>query len=110
MTYGQNMEAGGVAELKIDRLHYMGNQKYGFGGLLNHGSVLNVGPVANGAGGTPLTSRPKRRRRFWRTSTKFCAASEFSTGLAIMPNRVLVSQRIMSALSIPIAPLPGCRF
>lgn len=93
-------------QLKIDRLHYMGSQKYGFGGLLNHGSVLNVGPVANGAGGTP-NFETKTPEEILADFNEILRSVWVATGLAVMPNRVLVSQRIMSALSIPIAPLSG---
>ena len=93
-------------QLKIDRLHYMGSQKYGFGGLLNHGSVLNVGPVANGAGGTP-NFETKTPEEILADFNEILRSVWGATGLAVMPNRVLVSQRIMSALSIPIAPLSG---
>ena len=93
-------------QLKIDRLHYMGSQKYGFGGLLNHGSVLNVSPVANGAGGTP-NFETKTPEEILADFNEILRSVWVATGLAIMPNRVLVSQRIMSALSIPIAPLSG---
>jgi hypothetical protein len=93
-------------QLKIDRLHYMGSQKYGFGGLLNHGSVLNVGPVANGAGGTP-NFETKTPEEILADFNEILRSVWVATGLAIMPNRILVSQRIMSALSIPIAPLSG---
>ena len=93
-------------QLKIDRLHYMGSQKYGFGGLLNHGSVLNVSPVANGAGGTP-NFESKTPEEILADVNEILRSVWTATGLAIMPNRILVSQRIMSALSIPIAPLSG---
>ena len=93
-------------QLKIDRLHYMGSQKYGFGGLLNHGSVLNVSPVANGAGGTP-NFESKTPEEILADFNEILRSVWVATGLAVMPNRVLVSQRIMSALSIPIAPLSG---
>ena len=93
-------------QLKIDRLHYMGSQKYGFGGLLNHGSVLNVSPVANGAGGTP-NFESKTPEEILADVNEILRSVWVATGLAIMPNRILVSQRIMSALSIPIAPLSG---
>lgn len=93
-------------QLKIDRLHYTGSQKYGFGGLLNHGSVLNVGPVANGAGGTP-NFETKTPEEILADVNEILRSVWVATGLAVMPNRVLVSQRIMSALSIPIAPLSG---
>ena len=93
-------------QLKIDRLHYMGSQKYGFGGLLNHGSVLNVSPVANGAGGTP-NFETKTPEEILADVNEILRSVWTATGLAIMPNRILVSQRIMSALSIPIAPLSG---
>ena len=93
-------------QLKIDRLHYMGSQKYGFGGLLNHGGVLNVGPVANGAGGTP-NFETKTPEEILADVNEILRSVWVATGLAIMPSRVLVSQRIMSALSIPIAPLSG---
>ena len=93
-------------QLKIDRLHYMGSQKYGFGGLLNHGSVLNVSPVANGAGGTP-NFETKTPEEILADVNEILRSVWEATGLAVMPNRVLVSQRIMGALSIPIAPLSG---
>jgi hypothetical protein len=93
-------------QLKIDRLHYMGSQKYGFGGLLNHGSVLNVSPVAAGAGGTP-NFETKTPEEILADFNEILRSVWVATGLAIMPNRILVSQRIMSALSIPIAPLSG---
>ena len=93
-------------QLKIDRLHYMGSQKYGFGGLLNHGSVLNVSPVAAGAGGLP-NFEAKTPEEILADVNEILRSVWTATGLAIMPNRVLVSQRIMSALSIPIAPLSG---
>ena len=93
-------------QLKIDRLHYMGSQKYGFGGLLNHGSVLNVSPVANGAGGMP-NFETKTPEEILADFNEILRSVWVATGLAIMPNRILVSQRIMSALSIPIAPLSG---
>ena len=93
-------------QLKIDRLHYMGSQKYGFGGLLNHGSVLNVSPVANGAGGLP-NLEAKTPEEILADVNEILRSVWTATGLAIMPNRILVSQRIMSALSIPIAPLSG---
>ena len=93
-------------QLKIDRLHYMGSQKYGFGGLLNHGSVLNVSPVAAGAGGLP-NFESKTPEEILADFNEILRSVWVATGLAIMPNRVLVSQRIMSALSIPIAPLSG---
>jgi hypothetical protein len=93
-------------QLKIDRLHYMGSQKYGFGGLLNHGSVLNVSPVAAGAGGTP-NFEAKTPEEILADVNEILRSVWTATGLAIMPNRILVSQRIMSALSIPIAPLSG---
>lgn len=93
-------------QLKIDRLHYMGSQKYGFGGLLNHGSVQNVSPVANGAGGTP-NFETKTPEEILADVNEILRSVWVATGLAVMPNRVLVSQRIMSALSIPIAPLSG---
>ena len=93
-------------QLKIDRLHYMGSQKYGFGGLLNHGSVLNVSPVAAGAGGLP-NFEAKTPEEILADVNEILRSVWTATGLAIMPNRILVSQRIMSALSIPIAPLSG---
>ena len=93
-------------QLKIDRLHYMGSQKYGFGGLLNHGSVLNVSPVANGAGGLP-NFESKTPEEILADFNEILRSVWVATGLAVMPNRILVSQRIMSALSIPIAPLSG---
>ena len=93
-------------QLKIDRLHYMGSQKYGFGGLLNHGSVLNVSPVAAGAGGLP-NFEAKTPEEILADVNEILRSVWVATGLAIMPNRILVSQRIMSALSIPIAPLSG---
>ena len=93
-------------QLKIDRLHYMGSQKYGFGGLLNHGSVLNVSPVAAGAGGLP-NFESKTPEEILADVNEILRSVWTATGLAIMPNRILVSQRIMSALSIPIAPLSG---
>ena len=93
-------------QLKIDRLHYMGSQKYGFGGLLNHGSVLNVSPMAAGAGGLP-NFEAKTPEEILADVNEILRSVWVATGLAIMPNRILVSQRIMSALSIPIAPLSG---
>ena len=65
-----------------------------------------IGAVAAGAGGLP-NFESKTPEEILADVNEILRSVWTATGLAIMPNRILVSQRIMSALSIPIAPLSG---
>jgi hypothetical protein len=76
-------------QMDIDEMVYIGDTTLNVGGLVNNALVTNVGPVANGAGGTPGWST-KTPAEILQDVNEILTSAWNASAWAVIPDRLLI--------------------
>lgn len=93
-------------QMDIDEQVYIGDTSLGVTGLVNSDDVTNVGPVANGAGGSPLWTQ-KTPAEILQDVNEILVSAWTTAAYAVIPTRLLLPPQQFGYISTQLVSIAG---